>query len=76
MKILSLELARFGPFSDLALDFSSSARALHLVVGSNEAGKSTTLRAVTGLLFGIPERTIDDHRHTKPDLRSGGRVAS
>ncbi|MBK9259257.1 MAG: AAA family ATPase [Polyangiaceae bacterium] len=76
MKILSLELLRWGPFSDLHLDFSSPPRALHLVVGSNEAGKSTTLRAVTGLFFGIPERTTDDHRHKKDDLRLGGRIAS
>ncbi len=76
MKILSLELLRWGPFSDLALDFSSPARALHVVVGSNEAGKSTTLRAVTGLFFGIPERTTDDHRHKKPDLRIGGRIGA
>jgi uncharacterized protein YhaN len=76
VKILSLDLLRWGPFSDLHLDFSNPARALHLVVGSNEAGKSTTLRAVTGLFFGIPERTTDDHRHKKDDLRLGGRIAS
>ncbi|MDI1429776.1 AAA family ATPase [Polyangium sorediatum] len=74
MKILSLELLRWGPFSDLALDFSSPARAFHLVVGSNEAGKSTTLRAVGGLLFGIPERTSDDHRHKMSELRISGRI--
>ncbi|MRG95117.1 YhaN family protein [Polyangium spumosum] len=76
MKILSLELLRWGPFSDLALDFSSPARAFHLVVGSNEAGKSTTLRAVGGLLFGIPERTNDDHRHKMSDLRISGRIGA
>lgn len=31
--------------------------------GANEAGKSTALRAVRGLLFGIPEQTGDAHRH-------------
>ena len=76
MKILSLELLRWGPFSDLALDFSSPARAFHLVVGSNEAGKSTTLRAVGGLLFGIPERTSDDHRHKMSELRISGRIGA
>lgn len=76
MKILSLELLRWGPFSDLVLDFSSPARALHVVVGSNEAGKSTTLRAVTNLFFGIPERTTDDHRHEMKHLRIAGRIAA
>ena len=76
MKILSLDMLRWGPFSDLSLDFSSPGNALHVIVGSNEAGKSTTLRAVTGLFFGIPERTTDDHRHKKDDLRLGGRIVS
>ncbi len=76
MKILALDLLRWGPFSDLHLDFSSPARALHVVVGSNEAGKSTTLRAITGLFFGIPDRTTDDHRHKKDELRLGARISA
>lgn len=76
MKILTLDLLRWGPFSDLHLDFSAPARALHVVVGSNEAGKSTTLRAITGLFFGIPDRTTDDHRHKKDELRLGAKIAA
>lgn len=76
MRLLSLDLLRWGPFSDLRLDFSNPARALHLVVGSNEAGKSTTLRAITGLFFGIPANTSDDHRHKPDELRLSGRIAA
>ncbi len=76
MRLLALDLLRWGPFSDLHLDFSSPPRALHIIVGSNEAGKSTTLRAITGLFFGIPERTSDDHRHKKDELRIGARIAA
>lgn len=76
MKLLGLDLLRWGPFADLNLDFSSPARALHIVVGSNEAGKSTTLRAITGLFYGIPANTSDDHRHKPDELRLGGRIAA
>ncbi len=76
MRLLSLELLRWGPFSDLRLDLSTPARGMHLVLGSNEAGKSTTLRAVTGLFFGIPERTTDGHRHKMAELLLGGRIQS
>ena len=41
--------------------------------GKNEAGKSTALRAITGLLYGIAKSTPDAHLHRMPDLRVGGR---
>lgn len=72
MRIATLSLLRFGPFSDRSLDFS--AAGLHLVYGANEDGKSTTRRAAEGGLFGIPERTQDAHRHKTSELRIGVRV--
>ncbi len=45
---------------------------MHLVYGPNEAGKSTTLRAITQLLFGFPHQTQDDFIHQSRDLRIGG----
>lgn len=74
MKLLDLQLLRFGHFADRVLDFESGDAGLQVIFGSNEAGKSTTLRAVSGLLFGIPETTRDDHLHSKPDLRVGARL--
>ncbi|EYF05828.1 ATP-binding protein [Chondromyces apiculatus] len=74
MRILELHLLAFGPFSDLRLDFSAPAPALHVIYGPNEAGKSTALRAISGFLYGIPHITPDDHRHRAPDLRVGGRL--
>src|ERR1700677_3139510 len=56
MRLLSLELEKFGAFADLRLAFRPDAR-LHVVYGPNEAGKSTALAAVGALLFGVPERT-------------------
>jgi uncharacterized protein YhaN len=70
VRIRALELLAFGPFRDQRLDFS--APGLHVVLGRNEAGKSTTLRAITGLLYGIDARTTDAHVHKMADLRIGG----
>ncbi len=70
MRLLGLDLLAYGPFRGLSLDFS--APGLHVVLGRNEAGKSTTLRAITGLFYGIDARTPDAHVHKGPDLRIGG----
>lgn len=67
MRIERLELARYGRFTDLALDFA--APGVHLVVGPNEAGKSTTRSAVTDLLYGIPMQTKLGYLHPMQDLR-------
>ncbi|AUX47021.1 hypothetical protein SOCE26_085320 [Sorangium cellulosum] len=75
MKILELHLLAFGPFTDLRLDFSSPSPGLHVVYGPNEAGKSTALRAIRGLLYGIPHITPDAHLHHNTELRVGGRLA-
>lgn len=74
MKILELDLRAFGPFTERRLDLSGGCEGLHLVFGPNEAGKSSALRALRGLLFGIQERTRDDFRHAKQELRLGGRL--
>ncbi len=71
MRIVRLDLIAFGPFSGARLEFGSPPGVVELVYGRNEAGKSTTLRAVSGLLFGIPERTRDAHRHAPAELRIG-----
>ncbi|HEY8073626.1 MAG TPA: AAA family ATPase, partial [Labilithrix sp.] len=68
MRIEKLQLLAFGPFRGLELDLG--APGLHVVFGRNEAGKSTTLRAISGLLYGIPHRSPDAHTHK--ELRVGG----
>ncbi|MET0341072.1 MAG: AAA family ATPase, partial [Polyangiales bacterium] len=71
MKIARLALAAFGPFTDTTLDFTGAPGALQVVYGPNEAGKSTTLRALTALLYGVPVRTGDAHVHDMTRLRVG-----
>ncbi len=70
MKLARLYLKAYGAFSDRHLDFSDGAN-FHVIYGPNEAGKSTTLRALTGLLFGIEDRTADNFVHQYPQLRVG-----
>ena len=72
MRLKRLYLKAFGPFTDQALDFSSSGPGLHIVYGPNEAGKSSSLRALKTLFFGFEERTADNFLHRNPDLLVGG----
>ncbi|HEX4788662.1 MAG TPA: AAA family ATPase [Actinospica sp.] len=67
MRIERLDLVRYGRFTDCTLDFS--APGLHLVVGPNEAGKSTLRSSVGELLYGIHPQTKLDFLHAMQDLR-------
>ena len=71
MKIRKLFLKAFGPFTDSTLDFSGPAN-LHLIYGPNEAGKSSALRAITDLRYGIPMRSKDDFVHEFKDMLLAG----
>jgi uncharacterized protein YhaN len=71
MKIVRLELAAFGSLRGVTLDLSRAEPCLQIVYGSNEAGKSTALRAISGLFYGIPETTPDVHSIKGPELRVG-----
>jgi len=72
MKLRRLHLKAFGPFTDRVLDFGRAAQRLVLVHGANEAGKSSTLRAISDLRFGIPLQSKDNFIHAHPDMRVGG----
>jgi uncharacterized protein YhaN len=72
MRVQRLDLIAYGPFSGTSLDLSAGNAGLHLVYGDNEAGKSTSLRALIAWLFGIPTRTDDNFLHAYPQLRVGG----
>ena len=72
MRLLRLLLQAFGPFTNRVVDFSTGASNLHLIYGANEAGKSSALRAMLDLRFGIPLRSPDDFVHAAGDLRIGG----
>ena len=67
MKINTLELNAYGPFTDKILDFSNPNPGLHIIFGPNEAGKTTALRGLVGLLYGFGHKIDDDWQH---DYRS------
>ena len=76
MQLCRLDLAAFGPFTDHLLDFDSSSATLHIVYGANEAGKSSALRGLKALLYGIPARTTDNFIHAHQEMRVGGCLRS
>ena len=76
MKILELQLLAFGPFTDVRLDFAGVGPGMHIIFGPNEAGKSSALRALTALLFGIDHNTADNFVHEYQQLRIGGKLRS
>ena len=49
MKIKAFKMIAFGPFAGKELNFSETENGLHMVYGDNEAGKSTSLRALIAL---------------------------
>ncbi|MDM8537183.1 AAA family ATPase [Desulfobacterales bacterium HSG17] len=71
MKILQLNLMAFGPFTDKNIDLDCGNHGLHIIYGPNEAGKSSALRALHQMLFGIPVRSADNFIHPYAKLRIG-----
>ena len=69
MRIARLHL-RYGHLVDEVLEFPPD-RSLHIVLGANEAGKSTALEAVADGLFGFEHRTSRDFLHPADTLRVG-----
>ncbi len=74
MKILELDLHAFGPFTRTRLNLAQGREGLHILYGPNEAGKSSALRALKCLLYGIPKHSADNFLHDHRSLRIGGRL--
>jgi len=74
MKICEIRLIAFGPFTDVRIDLSAGKEGLHIIYGPNEAGKSSALRALRHMLYGIPERSLDDFLHPYTKMRVGAAI--
>jgi uncharacterized protein YhaN len=74
MRIDALRLIAYGPFTDVDLDLSKGREGFHLVYGLNEAGKSSALRALRHMLYGIPERSVDNFIHPYAKMRIGATI--
>ena len=76
MRLLRLDLLAFGPFTGVSLAFDQGRPGLHIVYGPNEAGKTSSLRALRQWLYGIPHNSPDNFLHANPNLRIGGVLES
>ena len=76
MRLHRLDLIKYGKFTDRSVEFPHSARDFHLIVGPNEAGKSTLRSAVLDLLFGIPTRSAHAFLHPLNELRVGAAIGN
>jgi len=73
MRIDHLHLVRFGKFTEKAVPLPRAERDFHVLVGPNEAGKSTLRAAVMDLFFGIPRLSPYTFLH-QGDLCIGARI--
>jgi len=71
MRFAELCLERYGSFEDRRLPLRAGSPDFHMIYGPNEAGKSTTLAAVSDLLFGIPQRSPYNFRFDYALMRIG-----
>jgi uncharacterized protein YhaN len=63
MRIRQLDLLKYGHFTNATIDLPTGKPDFQMLLGENEAGKSTTMGGVEDLFFGIPAnspREIND----------------
>jgi uncharacterized protein YhaN len=74
MRFSRLDLACFGHFRDQRLEFPRTGQDFHLIVGRNEAGKSTLRAALGDFLFGIGHQTPWAFRYDGAELALAARL--
>jgi uncharacterized protein YhaN len=73
--LLRLDLLAWGPFTERRLELGNGSSGLQIIYGDNEAGKSTTMRGIRALLYGVDHVTSDAWLHPGTKLRVGALVA-
>ena len=71
MRLGRIDLTRFGMFTDRGIDLPVASPDFHLIIGPNEAGKSTARVAISDLLFGVEMRSRFDFLHAYTEMRLG-----
>jgi len=69
VRLARLDLDRYGRFTDVSLPLPRQATDLHVIYGPNEAGKSTTRKGLTELLYGFEKSTPFAFLHDYSELR-------
>ncbi len=77
MRFNRLDLIKYGKFTDRSVEFPVAKKQdFHLIVGPNEAGKSTLRSAIVDLLFGIHPRSLLSFLHPLNELRLGADISN
>ena len=71
MRIRQLDLLRYGHFTDAIIALPASKPDFQMLLGENEAGKSTAMGGVEDLLFGIPSNSARNFLHEYNAMRVG-----
>jgi uncharacterized protein YhaN len=71
MRIRRLDLLRYGHFTDASILLPASTPDIHMVLGDNEAGKSTAMAGAEDLIFGIPPNSPRNFLHEYGAMRIG-----
>ena len=72
MRIQRVDLIRYGKFTGHSIELPRRSHDIHVIVGPNEAGKSTVRSAIVDMLYGFPTRSAHAFLHPLPELRLGG----
>jgi uncharacterized protein YhaN len=72
MRIQRIDLIRYGKFTGSSVELPQRRHDIHVIVGPNEAGKSTVRSAIVDMLYGFPMRSAHAFLHPLPELRLGG----
>jgi uncharacterized protein YhaN len=71
MRICQLDLLRYGHFTDAIIALPAGKPDFQMLLGENEAGKSTAMNGVEDLLFGIPANSPRNFLHEYNAMRVG-----
>ena len=71
VRLRRLDLIRYGHFTGRSLGLPVGEMDFHVVLGLNEAGKSTALSAIEDLLFGVLMQSPYDFLHDYSNMRIG-----
>jgi uncharacterized protein YhaN len=74
LRIERIDFSPWGCFEHHSVPLSARSGDVDLIHGRNASGKSTTSRGERSLLYGIDERTVDNHTYDYADLRIGARL--
>lgn len=69
MRLNELNLLAYGKFTECELTFPRGEHDFHVIIGPNEAGKSTVRRAIRELLFGMERQSPLGFLHPQSDLK-------